>query len=290
MRLKIKHQMGFLLWVCDKLGHWRGSKWVVGDGLLCYAFVLWRVTVCLLSLQPFGHNQSQQDILQENTILKATDVQFPPKPVVTPEAKALHLLSSLHLLDLGFMLIFSKRVSPPPVLLPGLYKALSSVPEGGPHRRAPAGLWPLPHASHPQVCSLLRHLQHGHGFHIQLLQQQRLKLSPPVTEPFERVGVGGGRGERGGSRVLCHSSIPPCNREAQRNKSDTRTGLVGGGGQVCVCGGGGRGHRPSCLSCLPPPHQPTCLTPQTGATLFWGSKPWTTWAAAADEKLVFFSA
>uniref|UniRef100_A0A2K6S9U9 Tousled like kinase 2 n=1 Tax=Saimiri boliviensis boliviensis TaxID=39432 RepID=A0A2K6S9U9_SAIBB len=37
---------------------------------------------------PFGHNQSQQDILQENTILKATEVQFPPKPVVTPEAKA----------------------------------------------------------------------------------------------------------------------------------------------------------------------------------------------------------
>uniref|UniRef100_A0A8C5FL57 Tousled-like kinase 2 n=1 Tax=Gadus morhua TaxID=8049 RepID=A0A8C5FL57_GADMO len=37
--------------------------------------------------QPFGHNQSQQDILQENTILKATEVQFPPKPVVTPEAK-----------------------------------------------------------------------------------------------------------------------------------------------------------------------------------------------------------
>lgn len=40
-----------------------------------------------LPLQPFGHNQSQQDILQENTILKATEVQFPPKPVVTPEAK-----------------------------------------------------------------------------------------------------------------------------------------------------------------------------------------------------------
>ena len=37
--------------------------------------------------QPFGHNQSQQDILQENTILKATEVQFPPKPVVTTEAK-----------------------------------------------------------------------------------------------------------------------------------------------------------------------------------------------------------
>lgn len=45
---------------------------------------------CFLLLQPFGHNQSQQDILQENTILKATEVQFPPKPVVTPEAKVLH--------------------------------------------------------------------------------------------------------------------------------------------------------------------------------------------------------
>lgn len=41
----------------------------------------------LLLLQPFGHNQSQQDILQENTILKATDVQFPVKPVSSNEAK-----------------------------------------------------------------------------------------------------------------------------------------------------------------------------------------------------------
>lgn len=40
-----------------------------------------------LFLQPFGHNQSQQDILQENTILKATEVQFPVKPVVSNEAK-----------------------------------------------------------------------------------------------------------------------------------------------------------------------------------------------------------
>ena len=37
--------------------------------------------------QPFGHNQSQQDILQENTILKATDLQFPVKPVSSNEAK-----------------------------------------------------------------------------------------------------------------------------------------------------------------------------------------------------------
>ena len=45
------------------------------------------VTLGLSALQPFGHNQSQQDILQENTILKATEVQFPAKPVVSPEAK-----------------------------------------------------------------------------------------------------------------------------------------------------------------------------------------------------------
>uniref|UniRef100_A0A8C6S0X6 non-specific serine/threonine protein kinase n=1 Tax=Nannospalax galili TaxID=1026970 RepID=A0A8C6S0X6_NANGA len=53
---------------------------------------VWSVGVifyqCFYGRKPFGHNQSQQDILQENTILKATEVQFPPKPVVTPEAKA----------------------------------------------------------------------------------------------------------------------------------------------------------------------------------------------------------
>lgn len=41
----------------------------------------------ILVFQPFGHNQSQQDILQENTILKATEVQFPVKPVASNEAK-----------------------------------------------------------------------------------------------------------------------------------------------------------------------------------------------------------
>ncbi|MBN3312065.1 TLK2 kinase, partial [Atractosteus spatula] len=53
---------------------------------------VWSVGVifyqCLYGRKPFGHNQSQQDILQENTILKATEVQFPPKPVISPEAKA----------------------------------------------------------------------------------------------------------------------------------------------------------------------------------------------------------
>ena len=37
--------------------------------------------------QPFGHNQSQATILEENIILKATDVQFPTKPSVSAEAK-----------------------------------------------------------------------------------------------------------------------------------------------------------------------------------------------------------
>uniref|UniRef100_A0A668TEJ0 non-specific serine/threonine protein kinase n=1 Tax=Oreochromis aureus TaxID=47969 RepID=A0A668TEJ0_OREAU len=53
---------------------------------------VWSVGViffqCLYGRKPFGHNQSQQDILQENTILKATDVQFPVKPVSSNEAKA----------------------------------------------------------------------------------------------------------------------------------------------------------------------------------------------------------
>uniref|UniRef100_A0A671SRT6 non-specific serine/threonine protein kinase n=1 Tax=Sinocyclocheilus anshuiensis TaxID=1608454 RepID=A0A671SRT6_9TELE len=53
---------------------------------------VWSVGViffqCLYGRKPFGHNQSQQDILQENTILKATEVQFPAKPVASTEAKA----------------------------------------------------------------------------------------------------------------------------------------------------------------------------------------------------------
>uniref|UniRef100_A0A674AC09 non-specific serine/threonine protein kinase n=1 Tax=Salmo trutta TaxID=8032 RepID=A0A674AC09_SALTR len=53
---------------------------------------VWSVGViffqCLYGRKPFGHNQSQQDILQENTILKATEVQFPAKPQASTEAKA----------------------------------------------------------------------------------------------------------------------------------------------------------------------------------------------------------
>uniref|UniRef100_H2UXW9 non-specific serine/threonine protein kinase n=1 Tax=Takifugu rubripes TaxID=31033 RepID=H2UXW9_TAKRU len=99
---------------------------------------VWSVGVifyqCLYGRKPFGHNQSQQDILQENTILKATDVQFPPKPVVTPEAKALNLLFPY---NCDFVLLFSECVFTP-LLLPGLYKALSSVPKGGPGPKTPS--------------------------------------------------------------------------------------------------------------------------------------------------------
>lgn len=53
---------------------------------------VWSVGVifyqCLYGKKPFGHNQSQATILEENIILKATEVVFPPKPAVSTEAKA----------------------------------------------------------------------------------------------------------------------------------------------------------------------------------------------------------
>lgn len=86
--------------------------------LLTLAFFLF---LCL-PLQPFGHNQSQQDILQENTILKATEVQFPPKPVVTPEAKVL-LVFFLSVLPSPFchLLVHSLNSSSPDVVSPSLF-------------------------------------------------------------------------------------------------------------------------------------------------------------------------
>ncbi|KAM3962983.1 LOW QUALITY PROTEIN: tousled-like kinase [Aphomia sociella] len=53
---------------------------------------VWSVGVifyqCLYGKKPFGHNQSQATILEENTILKATEVQFANKPAVSNEAKS----------------------------------------------------------------------------------------------------------------------------------------------------------------------------------------------------------
>lgn len=55
---------------------------------------VWSVGVifyqCLYGKKPFGHNQSQATILEENTILKATEVQFSNKPTVSNEAKVRH--------------------------------------------------------------------------------------------------------------------------------------------------------------------------------------------------------
>ena len=60
---------------------------------------VWSVGVifyqCLYGKKPFGHNQSQATILEENTILKATDVQFPAKPVVSNEAKVRNVIDNI---------------------------------------------------------------------------------------------------------------------------------------------------------------------------------------------------
>lgn len=106
----------------------------------------WLGTIPLF--QPFGHNQSQQDILQENTILKATDVQFPVKPVASNEAKVGELKNVLYYQGQTYskttLLILFVPTS-------GLHKAVSGIQEGGPDRRSPAGKWPLPAPSHAEI-------------------------------------------------------------------------------------------------------------------------------------------
>ncbi|XP_064401132.1 serine/threonine-protein kinase tousled-like 2 [Halichondria panicea] len=53
---------------------------------------VWSVGVifyqCLYGKKPFGHNLSQASILEQNTILRATEVDIPVKPAVSQEAKA----------------------------------------------------------------------------------------------------------------------------------------------------------------------------------------------------------
>ncbi|CAF1386891.1 unnamed protein product [Rotaria magnacalcarata] len=43
---------------------------------------------CLYGRKPYGHNQSQAAILENQTILKAKEVEFPPKPIISDGAKA----------------------------------------------------------------------------------------------------------------------------------------------------------------------------------------------------------
>uniref|UniRef100_A0AAQ4Q2V3 non-specific serine/threonine protein kinase n=1 Tax=Gasterosteus aculeatus aculeatus TaxID=481459 RepID=A0AAQ4Q2V3_GASAC len=84
----------------------------------------------LYGRKPFGHNQSQQDILQENTILKATEVQFPPKPVVTAEAKAF-IRRCLAYHKEGRVDVL--QLASDPFLMPHIRKALaSSTPQAPP--------------------------------------------------------------------------------------------------------------------------------------------------------------
>uniref|UniRef100_A0A3P8P9K6 non-specific serine/threonine protein kinase n=1 Tax=Astatotilapia calliptera TaxID=8154 RepID=A0A3P8P9K6_ASTCA len=94
----------------------------------------------LYGRKPFGHNQSQQDILQENTILKATEVQFPPKPAVTTEAKAfIRRCLAYHKEDRVDVL----QLASDPFLMPHIRKALGSSTPPAP---------PIPSTSSSEVC------------------------------------------------------------------------------------------------------------------------------------------
>lgn len=55
--------------------------------MFCKSHTVRFIITVITYFQPFGHNQSQATILEENTILKATEVQFANKPTVSNEAK-----------------------------------------------------------------------------------------------------------------------------------------------------------------------------------------------------------
>jgi serine/threonine protein kinase len=46
---------------------------------------------CLYGRKPYGHNQSQAAILENQTILKAKEIEFPAKPIVSDGAKVILL-------------------------------------------------------------------------------------------------------------------------------------------------------------------------------------------------------
>ncbi|XP_078079822.1 serine/threonine-protein kinase tousled-like 2 isoform X3 [Mustelus asterias] len=92
---------------------------------------VWSVGVifyqCLYGRKPFGHNQSQQDILQENTILKATEVQFPQKPVNSAEAKAFIRRCLAYRKEDR---IDVQQLASDPYLMPHIRKSVSSTSPG----------------------------------------------------------------------------------------------------------------------------------------------------------------
>lgn len=57
----------------------------------------------LFGRRPFGHDQTQERILREDTIIKARKVDFPSRPAVSNEAKA----SLLIIVVSTFLLIFN---------------------------------------------------------------------------------------------------------------------------------------------------------------------------------------
>ena len=51
---------------------------------------------CLYGRKPYGHNQSQAAILENQTILKAKEVEFPAKPIISDGAKVSAKYERIH--------------------------------------------------------------------------------------------------------------------------------------------------------------------------------------------------
>lgn len=64
---------------------------ILGDVVFCKQVDVWSAGILfyqmLFGRRPFGHDQSQERILREDTIIKARKVEFPSRPAVSNEAK-----------------------------------------------------------------------------------------------------------------------------------------------------------------------------------------------------------
>lgn len=74
------------------------------------------------------------------------------------------------------------------------------------------------------------------------------------------------------------NSIPPCHEEPKRKKSDDGKGWVRSHGRVWK----GDPRHPSSLSCPPTQAYLSSSLSLKRVTLFWGSKPWTTYTAGGE--------